>query len=260
NARGLIAEAEMMALIAQGLGVPLGRIVVENGSVDTEENARDAAMLARARGFRSGILVAQSDHIERATNLFRQAEAFAVLHSVVGLRLAPDFPPAARVSSDVPEGKFDAVVVHGVSPGYDFGRDPLSVDPRLAALLAAASGLYRQYQVPLVLWHPICPRGHISRTEVMAILLAAMGVPEGSMVLGSARRYEAPGLDIGKLCGTVGARRVLALLPPDELFASVLSEGRFKQRDLGGPASAREAEEMYRKAGIEAVPVFVEQE
>jgi vancomycin permeability regulator SanA len=255
--RGHIAEAEMMAIIAQSLGVSLTRILVDNGSVDTEENAHDAAILAREKGLRSAILVAQSAHVERATKLFHQAGAFAVMHSVVGLNLAPDFPMAG-VAGDAPEGKFDAIVVHGVSPGYDFDSDPLAVAPQLPALLAAASALYHQRKAPLILWHPICPRGHIPRTEVMAILLAAMGVPEKSMVLGSARRYETSGLDIAKLCAAVQARRVLALLPPDELFASVRSEGRVNPRDLGGPGTAKEAEEMYRKAGIEAVPVFVE--
>lgn len=254
--RGHIAEAEMMAIIAQALGVTLDRILVENGSVDTEENARNAALIAGQRGFGTAILVAQEKHVDRAAGNFVDTGAFSALFSVVGLALTPEFQPAAVGAA--PGAKPEAIVVHGVSPGFDFTVSPLAVPAGLVSLLSAASGLYRQYHVPLILWHNTCPHGHITRSEVMAIILASMGVPEKQMVLGSARRYQQSGLNVVKLCQSSRAKRVLALMLDDAAYASATMLGRKKPRDLGGPDSAAKAREAYAKGSIEATLVFVE--
>jgi len=258
--RGHIAEAEMMAIVAQGLGVPRSSILLENGSVDTEENARNAGMIAAKHGLSSAILVAQKGHMKRASGLFQQAGTFSRIFTVVGKQIAPEFP-AAQMEAPVGKGTYDAIVVHGVSLGFDFSADPLLVDSRLVAMLSAASGLYRQKLASrIIVWHPTTPHGHVRRTEVMAILLAAMGVPEQSLSLCSARRYEGGTLQISKVCTDCGARSVLALLPPDKLLAAVRDNGRINERDLGGPASSSEAEQMYKKAGIKATLVTVELE
>ncbi len=255
--RGHIAEAEMMAIIAQALGVPLAKIVVENGSVDTEDNALNAAMLAHTMGFRSAILVAQKGHYERAAKLFRRASAFETLHAVVGLDLEPDFPKASLADHGA-KGRFDAIVVHGVTTTVDFKQSALLVEPSLVELLSAASGLHHTYGAPLILWHPIVSHGHITRTEMMGIILASMGVPEQSMRLGSARRYERSGLDVAKMCRAAKASRIIALLPPDSHFGEARASGRLTPRALGGPGTADEAQAAYQKAGIEAFPVFVD--
>jgi len=85
-----------------------------------------------------------------------------------------------------------------------------------------------------------------------------MGVPEKAMHLGSGRRYERAGLDITKMCTGLGASRVLALLLPDRFYNEAKNSGRMSERAIGGPGSAAEARKVYQKAGIEAVPVFVD--
>lgn len=253
--RGHIAEAEMMVIIAQALGVPREFVVLENGSVDTEENARNSALLARRHGWSSAILVAQPGHIKRAGRLFSEAKAFASLHQVIGGDMEPGFQTSTIDSSTV-SGKEDALVVHGVSPGFDFQEDPLSVDGALVEMAVAASGLYRQFGMKhILLWHPVSPHGHIRRTEVMAILLASMGVPEASMVLGSARRYESKANQIERLCAQVQAKEVVALLPPDAVLSQAKTHGRVRPRHLDGPQSEEEARKLYRKAGISAAYV-----
>jgi len=68
---GPIPEAEAMRLMALARGVPEAAILVEPGSRDTVENAREAARLMRLRGGRFVLLVSDRVHLPRAALLFR---------------------------------------------------------------------------------------------------------------------------------------------------------------------------------------------
>jgi uncharacterized SAM-binding protein YcdF (DUF218 family) len=75
---GPVPEAEIMRRMALDSGVPEAVLLVEPGSRDTVENARETARLLRSRGARSVVLVSDRVHLPRAALLFRFA----------GLRLA----------------------------------------------------------------------------------------------------------------------------------------------------------------------------
>jgi uncharacterized SAM-binding protein YcdF (DUF218 family) len=70
---GPTPEAETMRRIALARGVPEAAILVEPGSQDTVENAREAARLLQARGRRFVLLVSDRVHLPRASLLFRLA-------------------------------------------------------------------------------------------------------------------------------------------------------------------------------------------
>jgi len=211
--RGHIAEAEMMKLLAQAMGVPPDAILMDNGSHDTKENARDAAMIASRDHLGSAILVAQPKHVQRATSEFVAAAGFAAVYPVIASEAEPAFRSCGV--DGVPARKtYDALVVHGTSPGFDFGADPLSVSPALTATIAVASGFLRQNLAPKVLlFHDMAAWGHVKRTEVMTILATAMGIPESSILCASSRRYEMERQSLAKLCSAGKVRTVLAVLP-----------------------------------------------
>ena len=66
-------EAKIMRDIALGRGVPETALLVEPGSRDTVENARESARLLRPRGARFVLLVSDRVHLPRAALLFRVA-------------------------------------------------------------------------------------------------------------------------------------------------------------------------------------------
>jgi uncharacterized SAM-binding protein YcdF (DUF218 family) len=70
---GPVAEAEIMRSAALASGVPEGALLIEAGSRDTFENARETARLLRARSLRSVLLVSDRAHLPRAAMLFRLA-------------------------------------------------------------------------------------------------------------------------------------------------------------------------------------------
>jgi uncharacterized SAM-binding protein YcdF (DUF218 family) len=70
---GPVPEAEIMRRMALDSGVPEAALVVEPGSRDTVENARETARLLRSRGGRSVVLVSDRVHLPRAALLFRLA-------------------------------------------------------------------------------------------------------------------------------------------------------------------------------------------
>lgn len=71
------AEAEVMRAYARELGVPEARILLEDRSADTFENAVNAAQILRARGWRRVLVVSDAFHLPRALFLFRRL-GFAV--------------------------------------------------------------------------------------------------------------------------------------------------------------------------------------
>jgi len=70
---GPVPEAEIMHQIALARGVPDEALLVEPGSRDTVENAREAARLLRPRGAHRVLLVSDRAHLLRAGLLFRLA-------------------------------------------------------------------------------------------------------------------------------------------------------------------------------------------
>ena len=66
-------EAEIMRRLAAGRGVPQAALLIEACSRDTLGNARETALLLRANGLRSVLLVSDRTHLPRAALLFRLA-------------------------------------------------------------------------------------------------------------------------------------------------------------------------------------------
>lgn len=211
---GHISEADMMKILAQGMGVPADRILVEDGSHDTKENAKNAGILAQRNGLRSGILVAQEGHVQRASREFDAAGVFRDLLPVIGaptdLRML-----SCEAAGTLTQDRYDAIVVHGASPGFDFTRDPLEVDRNLAAVLTTAAAFYHQGKArKVLLWHDLAARGHVARTEAMAILLAGMGVPPERILRSPSRRYGGDNR-VGTLLTNARVRDVVTVVPED---------------------------------------------
>jgi uncharacterized SAM-binding protein YcdF (DUF218 family) len=66
-------EADAMAALLAGAGVPADAIVRERCSLDTRDNARFAAALLARRGIGRVLVVTCAWHLPRATMLFRAA-------------------------------------------------------------------------------------------------------------------------------------------------------------------------------------------
>lgn len=66
-------EAEIMRDMALADGVPQPALLIEAESRDTVGNARETALLLRAHGLRSVVLVSDHAHLLRAALLFRLA-------------------------------------------------------------------------------------------------------------------------------------------------------------------------------------------
>jgi uncharacterized SAM-binding protein YcdF (DUF218 family) len=67
------AEAEVMAGLARAAGVPEARLILENESRSTLENAHHSARLMRARGWTRALVVTDAVHLPRALLAFRAA-------------------------------------------------------------------------------------------------------------------------------------------------------------------------------------------
>jgi uncharacterized SAM-binding protein YcdF (DUF218 family) len=67
-----VSEASVMAEVAAGLGVTRDRLVLEEESTSTLEQAIAVARLARRRGWRRVVVVTDRYHLPRALFLFRR--------------------------------------------------------------------------------------------------------------------------------------------------------------------------------------------
>jgi uncharacterized SAM-binding protein YcdF (DUF218 family) len=65
-------EAWIVQRFLQDLGVPRGKILLEDKSRDTGENARYVADMCARNGFRSPLLVTSAYHMKRALLIFRR--------------------------------------------------------------------------------------------------------------------------------------------------------------------------------------------
>jgi uncharacterized SAM-binding protein YcdF (DUF218 family) len=66
-----LSAAAVACRLAVANGIPAGSVVLAEGSMTTWEDARSAARLMKARGWRSAILVSHPLHLERARLLFQ---------------------------------------------------------------------------------------------------------------------------------------------------------------------------------------------
>jgi uncharacterized SAM-binding protein YcdF (DUF218 family) len=71
--RGAEPEAAVMRRLALAAAVPETALILEPGSRNTWENARESARLLRSRGLIQVVLVSDRAHLPRATLLFRLA-------------------------------------------------------------------------------------------------------------------------------------------------------------------------------------------
>lgn len=67
-----LTEAQSMAMFLQDLGVPLSAMVLEGRSLNTRQNAEEAARWLRAHGVDRILLVTSALHMPRAVRLFEQ--------------------------------------------------------------------------------------------------------------------------------------------------------------------------------------------
>ena len=75
---GKAAEAPIVKRFLVDLGVPSDKVVVEDGSRDTAENARLSAAILRERGLRRPIVVTSAYHLKRAMRCFEREGVEAV--------------------------------------------------------------------------------------------------------------------------------------------------------------------------------------
>ncbi len=81
--QGVSNEAEYAALLCEQLGLPSGRILFENRSRTTRENAVNSAALVRPRPGERWVLLTSASHMPRAVGVFRKV-GWSVLPWPVG--------------------------------------------------------------------------------------------------------------------------------------------------------------------------------
>ncbi len=115
------AEAPIVARILRDLGVPAGRIVTEERSRDTRENAAYTAEIVRGGGYREPVLVTSAFHMRRAVGEFRRAGLAvtpfpAGFRTWAGKRYGPeDFlpNPSALQDASMAAREYAALFVYG---------------------------------------------------------------------------------------------------------------------------------------------------
>jgi uncharacterized SAM-binding protein YcdF (DUF218 family) len=88
-----VSEAEVMADALSALNVPRDRILIEDRSLTTQEQAVFVTDLLRSRGVRRFVIVTSPPHMSRAVRVFRARQA-DVVPSVAGL--VSDYGPRRR--------------------------------------------------------------------------------------------------------------------------------------------------------------------
>lgn len=94
------AEAHVMRALAMALGVADERIVVEDSSRNTFENAVYAGRIIRERDWQRVVLVTDAFHLRRATFIFGR---LGLAVEGCGVPRAPDVPAAAQLRAHVAE-------------------------------------------------------------------------------------------------------------------------------------------------------------
>jgi hypothetical protein len=236
---GHVSEADEMKIMAQAMGVPPRDILVENGSLSTVQNARNAERIVNRKRFRSALLVTHKNHMDRAMNSFRKIKRLRRIFR----HYADDFAPSrVELEFDPPlprlEG-FQAVVVHGQSKPVDFTGDTLVLDRTQLALARTMAHLYQQglTETPYFVWHGAFGAGHVTRAEMIGIAASGLGLPSRKLVYAPGRRFAPITTALFDRCIENDWKRVLAVLAP----------GRDDEVEL--------MEQQYREKGIEAVVI-----
>ena len=95
-------EADIAKMIMKGLGVPDSKIIPENTSLNTTQNAENCARLLQQQGFRHPVLVTSAFHMERAVWQFQKVGVTVVpyptdyLTNVAYTITVRDFWPSAN--------------------------------------------------------------------------------------------------------------------------------------------------------------------
>jgi len=231
---GHIAEAEEMKVMALAMGVPERAILVENGSLSTQQNARNAKTIVDRKRFRSALLVTHKSHLARAFNAFRKIKRLRRIYKMA----ADDYsPPRQELTLDLelPElDQFHAVVVHGKSRPVDFRGNTITLDKTQKSLAGTMAYLYQNglSKVPYYIWHKAFGVGHITRAEMIGLAAIAYGISGRSLRYGPARRFARKKKGLFETCKANGWNRVLAVLPRDREDEVELIEQQYHENGL----------------------------
>jgi len=213
---GHVAEAEEMKIMAMAFGVPARRIILENGSLSTKGNARNARMILGPRRFRSAALVTHGSHLARAKKTFKAMEVVRRLYGLTADDFTMDDDPWPEIPKEILQGDFDAVIAHGVRPGLSFLGDTVVLDESGRALAYSIASLWRGglENTPFFLWYKASGVGHITRAEVLGIACIGFGVPRRLLHYSASRRFGTENVELFPACRKNGWKKVLLLLPP----------------------------------------------
>ena len=212
---GHIAEAEEMKIMALTMGVPARKILLENGSLSTVQNASNAEEIIEAKKFRSALLVTHKSHMARALSSFEKIERLRR----VGSLYADEYEvESVRVDFEMelpPLEGFDAVFIHGKSRSLDFRGETIVEDKNHVELAYTAAYLYQNglSKLPFYVWHRAYGVGHIARSEALGIACIAMGVSARRLIYSTARRFAPDKLDLFEEAHARGWTTVLAVIP-----------------------------------------------
>ncbi len=231
---GHVAEAEEMKILAMAMGVPERAILMENGSISTVQNARNAERIVQKRRFRSALLVTHRNHMTRAYKEFKKVKGLRSVHRYpaddwvlepLADNLDQELPPAAEIQ---------AVVVHGRSREVDFLGDTVTLDKTQASLARTMALLYQRglTSMPYYVWHPAISAGHVTRAEIIGIAASAFGLPSKVIELGPARRFAPGKLGLFETCKARGWTRVLAVLPREREEEVELMEQQYLENGI----------------------------
>jgi len=239
---GHIAEAEEMKIMAMAYGIPARRIILENGSLSTKGNARNARMILEPRRFRSAVLVTHSSHLGRAKKTFVKGEVVRRLYGLSADDFTMDDDPWPEIPKKILKEDFDAVIAHGERPNLSFLGDTVVLDESARGLAYSVASLWRGglKNTPVFLWYKASGVGHITRAEALGIACIGFGVPRRLLHYSASRRFGTSNVELFPTCRKHGWKKVLLLLPPK----------KFKDKDR--------IVRQYEENGIETVvmPTF----
>ncbi|MBM4355969.1 MAG: YdcF family protein [Deltaproteobacteria bacterium] len=231
---GHVAEAEVMKILAMAMGVPERAILLENGSISTVQNARNAERIVQKKRFRSALLVTHRNHMNRAYKEFRKVKGLRSVHRHPADdwvlepqqdNLDQELPPAAPIQ---------AVVVHGRSEPVDFLGDTVTLDRTQASLARTMALIYQRgfTSMPYHVWHSAVSVGHVTRAEIIGIAASAFGLPSKVLELGASRRFAPGKLGLFETCKARGWTRVLAVLPREREEEVELMEQQYLENGI----------------------------